>query len=280
MSYFGEFQRSIRESIAVWYLGQKYIGTFLEAVGLVLDGSVDGLIRGLRLSQPLRCDTVAFGALSKDRKRKLYPNEPEASKRERLRKWRQLARSEACHYGAMINLAPYFLPGTPPKILIAHQSGDPGGGAITTWHIYDPSLPESQRYSWYRPAVSNFNYDGQTAKWSRWFCYIDLSGTGIAPPNTYDDGHKYDDGAVYDSPYLTPAKTSDIVNILLDSNAPHMHLSAVVLTWTPIDITAMPVQDVTGWWSLPNGKWGSTIDSVTHLGTRPPYMIWLYDQPG
>lgn len=276
MSYFGQFQRIIRENVAVWYLRQKNIGTFLEAIGLVLDGSIDGLRRGLRLSQPLRCDVEWFGPLSKDRKRPLYPNEPEASKRQRLRMWRQLARSAGSAYGAMANLQPYFLPGTLPRILIAHQSGDPGGGAITTWHVMAPD----GSYSWYRPATSNHNYDGQTAKWSRWFCYIDLSGTGITPPNTYDDGHTYDDGAVYDSPQLTPAKCADIVNILLDSNPPHAWLSAVVLTWTPIDITATPVQDATGWWSLPAGHWGTTVDTSTGHGTRPPYMIWIYDNAG
>ena len=270
MSYFGEFQRIIREHGTVWYLGQKNIATFLESVGLVLDGSVDGFMRGLNLSRPLRCDKEAFPALSKDRKRPLYPYEPEASKRERLRKWRQLARSDASAYGAMINLQPYFLSGTLPTIYIVHQSGDPGSGPIATWH----TLGADGSYSWYRPVTSNFNY-GHPEKWSEWYAFVDLTSLGIVTGNVWDDSHTYNDGALYDGLGLGVGQAGDIVQILLDSNPPHAWLAGVFFIVGPgFDITATPTQDVSGWWNLPNGAgtWSNVIN-------RPPYIVTAYDNP-
>ncbi len=277
MGAFGKFQQLITD-IVPWYMRQQNVATFLEAIGLVLDGAHDGLLTGLRLSQPLRCIPEAFPALSKDRKVRLYPNETEASKRYRLAHWRQLRRTWGCHYGEMFNVQPYFLPGVPPTIHIVHQSG--GGSPVATWH----KMTAAGVYAWSRATPSNFNYDGQTSKWSRWGVFLDMSGTGIAPPNTYDDGHTYDDGARYDvgMPGGLPYQSQlDLVQMFRDVKAAHSWLMFVALDWTgTIDPAGTPIQDASGWWSLPNGKWGRRTDPTTGLGTRPPMIEWIYDVPG
>lgn len=261
------------------FLRNPNIARFLETVGFMLDLNVQSLAEGFRLSNPLKCDPSAFPSLSRDRKIRLYPNEPEASKRYRLSRWRQIRRHDGSAYGAMINLQPYFLPGVLPTIRIVHQSGDPGTGAIATWHTLSPAGV----YTVYSPTVSNFDYDGHPEKWSRWWAFIYMAGTGLAPPPTYDDGSTYDGGAVYDGPGLSAGQINDIATLLQGSNPPHAWLAGVALVWPPgdIDPTGTPTQDADGRWSLPNGAntWASTVDPTTGKATRPANVEWIYDNP-
>lgn len=266
--------------LAPKFIRQPNIARLIEAAAFMMDTNVQTLAEGFKLSNPLLCDVSAFPSLSKDRKIRLYPTEPEASKRYRLSRWRQIRRHDASAYGAMLNLQPYFYQTGPggsidkskaPLIRVVHQSGDPGSGPIATWH----TMSTAGAYTVYSPGSSNFNYDGRTTLWSRWWAFVDLTSNGLAAPNLWDDGHTYNDGALYDGTGLTTGQASDIVSILIDSNPPHAWLAGVFfIVGAGLDITAAPVQDVSGWWSLPSGAgtWGN-------VSKRPPYIVTAYDNP-
>ncbi len=288
-------QRAARKYLrtgAPWMLA-RYASTFFESIGALLDteaqrvldgrlaanpyaGTGDGTAR-LATGQRIECQPDALPWHANDRALPLYGTEPLASKRYRLSRWHQLHARRGTPWGEMEHVQPYFLPGVAPVIHIVHQAGD---GSSATWRRMAADGTRSQ----HRATPSNFNYDGQTSKWSRWGAFLEMDGTAFTPPNTYDDGHTYDDGAVYDAGGANPftaAQCADIVSMFLDWKAAHSWCMFIVLVWgTTVDPTATPVQDPTGWWSLPNGKWGSTVDPVTHLGTRPPYMQWIHDQHG
>ena len=282
MSYFGLLQKTIA-NVAVWYLRQKNLGTFLESSGLLLDGAADGMVQGMRLGYPLRCPSNQLPVIAYDRGIRLYPSEPDASKRQRLRMWWQLHKQRGSHQGEMRHVAPYFLPGGLPTIRIVHQSGD---GLTATWHTLDTS----GKYTSAVAGPSNFNFDGKTSEWSRFFGVIDMSTTGFSPPRAYDSGGQYDtSGWQYDEGAvpLTAQAMADIAAMLgVDWKAANSWCLGVALWWpmtggAPFPSAAgTPTQNAAGWWSLPNGAgtWASLV-GTDGRGTRPPNMTWILDNP-
>lgn len=155
MGFAGFLQQRI-SNLGPWFLQQRYIGTFLEAVGLTLDGAVESLAQGLRLSQPLRGDSSTLPSMSLDRGIRLYSTEPVASQRYRLSQWWNLRRQFGTHQGEMRNVQPLFLPNA-PVMRIVHQAGD---GSSATWHTLDASGV----YTVHKHTPSNWDFDGITWK--------------------------------------------------------------------------------------------------------------------
>jgi len=149
---------------APWWLRNRWIGTFLEAFAVVQDEAIETLGQGVRLGHPLRCDPSALPVISRDRGITIYPTEPIDSKRARLADWWNLHRQRGTHQGELRNLAPYFLPAT-PLMRIVHQNGS---GTRATWHTLD----SSGVYTIHKAEPSNWNWDGQTSKWARWWAIL------------------------------------------------------------------------------------------------------------
>jgi len=277
MSFPGLIQ-SIGARIAAWYLGGKNIATVIEAANLTLDGAADGMLVGMRRSQPYRCTTDAFADLSKDRKIRLYPNESEASKRYRLAHWRQIRRTRGCHYGEMINVQPFFLgPGGAtvdssgvsflPWIRVFHQSGDPGGGALTTCHTLDPL----GNYTWQRSAFA-WNWDGNTSQWSRFWMVIYLPANFATSFAYWDRLGSWDDGvSIWDG--VPSNLLASIVQGVLEAKAAHSHFGGLIVTsLQPTDSIpgfsgSHPFDPTRSAWSansdgstnVPVGNWASPI---------------------
>jgi hypothetical protein len=257
--YTGPIERLIHEA-APWYIQSDYVGTFLRAVGSALDSFVVKLKQGLALSQPYLCDASALPSLAFDRRLRMYATESELSQRERLAQWLQLHRQRGTHQGELRHLQPYYLPAR-PLIKIVHQDGA-GDGAV--WHTLDTS----GTYSVSRVTPSNWDYDGQTAKWARFWVLL------FSPPSwalqTYDSGCRYDDTGVYYDGLIT-AVGIDLVSMIREWQGAHSLLQSFILVDTP----NVPIQSPLTLES-PAGNWGSPLASD---GTqpRPSYLYWLYD---
>lgn len=299
-SFVGTLQALVYK-IAPWFLQGPKLGAFCEAIGLVLDGSVDTLVAGLRLAQPLLCDVSALPHIAADRDILLYDTEPTFSQRYRLSKYLQLHRYRSTHFGEMSNIQPFFLGtdglGLIPTIKVVHQSG--GGSPVATWHTlspYDASgeylgvspFPpgSSGTYTVTTASPSNWNYDGQTSKWSRWWCIIHLP-PGYAHEITYDSGAVYDAGAVYDG--ISALAVADIVAGLKEAKGGHSRLAGVIVTSLqptdsipgfpgahPFDPTSSSTTNADGSTNLPVGNWGSVI-GPDNKPTRPSWASWIYE---
>lgn len=283
-----------------WFQGPN-LTTLLQAIGSEWDARAEQVLRGRMQAIPyaggdgsaqrvgaarladgrlIECEPFVLPVHATDRGIPLYPTEGLLSQRIRLSQWRQLHQQRGTHRGELLHVRPYFADTvargfTYPVMRIVHQSGS--GHAV--WH----TMSSAGVYSVYRPASPNFNYDGRTSLWSRWWAFVEMQGTGFTPPYTYGDGDTYGDGILYGEGGTLPftaARQADVVSMFADWKSAHSWLGGVVLVWGgSIDITAAPVQDATGWWSLPNGKWGNVVDPVTHIGTRPPSFEWILDTP-
>lgn len=269
MSFVGTIQRLVAR-VGPWFLHSRNIGRFLQAFAIVYDNAITALQQGLALSHPLRCDPSAFPVLSRDRTIRLYPSEPDASKRARLADWLQHHRRRATHLGELMHSQPYFLPDK-PIMRIVHQDG--AGASATWWSIAaDGSLSE------HKAVPSNWDYDGHAEKYSR-FWVILYAPASILHLARYDDGTLYDDGAVYDG--LMTQIANDITGMILESKAAHSRLEAYILATDPasFDPTATAVVSAEGWTTLPTSNWGVAItpppDSVR---TRLPTAIWIYER--
>ena len=269
MSFVGTIQR-LTARVGPWFLHSRNIGRFMQAFSIVYDNGITALQQGLALSHPLRCDPSAFPVLSVDRTIRLYPSEPESSKRTRLAKWLQIHRRRGTHLGELLHSQPYFAP-EHPVMRIVHQDG--AGASATWWSIAaDGSLSE------YKAVPSNWDYDGQTYKWSRFWVILYVPSSIFALAR-YDDGTLYDGGAVYDGMIIQIAR--DIAGMILESKSGHSRLQAYILATDPasFDPTATAVTSPDGWTSLPVGNWGSSMsgppDSVY---TRPRSAVWIYER--
>jgi hypothetical protein len=268
----GKFQKFLSEKVP-WFLQDPNGGAFLEALGLTLDNGVQTLVTGLRQFNPLLAFVDNLPYIGNNRSIRRYPTEPVQSYRVRLQRWRQIRHFVGTHYGQMISLQPYFLPGALPRIRIVHQMGD---GSRCTWHTLNPD----GTYEVYRAIPSNWDWDTFAEQWSRFWVIIDVSGMSTAGAAQWDDGiADYDDGVTVWDGYLTGAKRDDIVAIINDSKAAHSTLWGVILATDPdsFDPTSTAVTDVNGATSLPIGNWGSAIDPVTGLPSRLATAAFAYD---
>lgn len=287
---FGTFQQSIGR-IAVWYLRQRNIATFLEAVGLTLDGATQTLYTGLDLSNPLRCPSSQLPVISADRKIRIYQTEPDASKRYRLAHWRQLRRTFGSHYGEMLNIQPFFLGtdglGPLPTIRIVHQSGFPAAGGLprATWHTLAPD----GTYSVVRRSTSNWNWDGVASKWSRWWCIIYLP-PGFVDSFNWDSGPSFtwDSGLIWDG--VPAAVFADLFGGLTEAKAAHSRCCGLITTSLqptddipglpgvhPFDPESVSTTNADGSTNLPIGNWGElSYSSGPNIGrhTRAPWATF------
>lgn len=269
MSFVATVQRLVG-NVGPWFLHSRNIARFLEAFAVVYDTAITSMQQGLALAHPLRCDPSAFPTLSVDRGIRLYPNEPEASKRVRLAAWLTFHRTRATHLGEMMHSQPYFLPDR-PVMRIVHQDG--AGASATWWSIAaDGSLSE------HKQVPSNWNYDGQTAKFSRFWVILYVPAS-VFSLTRWDDGSLWDGGAVYDG--MLSAISIDIVDMILESKGAHSRLQGYILATDPasFDPTATAVTDPSGWTSLPVGNWGTPVSPPpVSVRTRLPSAVWIYER--
>lgn len=265
---FGGTIQAIAGRLGPWFINNKNLSTFKQALGLTYDAAIYELSQGLRLSQPLRCDESALPVLSRDRSIRIYPTEPVDSQRIRLAQWLPLHRTRGTHIGELKHSQPYFLPDT-PVMRIVHQDG---AGASATWH----TIGADGSYSLHRATPSNWNYDGQTSKWSRWWVitYIPAALLNLAH---YDDGSAYDSGLIYYDGVRTQV-ARDLVAMMLEWQSAHSRMQAYILATDPasFDPTSTSTTSPDGWTSLPVGNWGSPISSGG-VRTRPPSALWIYE---
>jgi hypothetical protein len=269
---FGELQRLVGRIIARGpkFLGGRNILTFLESSAAMLDGGLEALNQGVLLAHPLGCDASALPQISRDRRIKIYPTEPEISKRFRLSRWLQLRRQFDTHQGEMRNVQPMFLPAT-PVLRVVHQDGL---GNRATWHTLDASGV----YSVYKKTPSNWNWDGQTTQWSRFWVIVYTDQLGLDAAEDWDDGQDWDGGSLWGGS-LTFAQITDIVDGIREAKGAASILWGLILASDPasFDPTASVVVDPTGWSTLPNGKWGYSVDPVTGQPTRLPTASYPYN---
>lgn len=286
MGFVGTFQR-LASTLGPYYINGPNVGRFRQAVALTLDDAAQTLWQGLNLSNPLTCDVSALPKLSVDRKIRLYPNEPELSKRYRLANWHQLRRQFGTQQGALRNLQPFFaqsIQGVLPNITLAgapmlravHQDG---AGAGATWHTLD----SMGKYSVHRATPSNWNWDGVSGKWSRCWVIVYLPVTHAAQPvwdgGQFWDGGPYQDGGDIWDGLFTADEYADMVAALTDAQAPHETYWGLIIATDPasFDPTASIVVNGDGTSNLPDGKWGFVIDNATGKPSRLASAVFPYD---
>jgi hypothetical protein len=267
-AYVGALQQ-VLATLPPHYLKNRYGRAFLEAFGLTLDVGTESLLRGLMQSYPLRCEEASLSILEADRGIRRRGTETVQSHRVRLASFRQIHAHAGSHYGQMINLRPYFMPGAYPTIYCVHQMGD---GSCATWHKMAPD----GTYSYTRATPSNFDFDGVPAKWSREFWFIEIAGTRLDGSMTqYNDGSTYNGGQVYGG--VSAVHGADIKAILDEAKATHTIVWTLALTTGTIDPTGTAVTLADGSTTHPTGNWGPLVDPTTHAPTRPAHLRFYFD---
>lgn len=283
-----------------WFTG-PHISTFYEAVGNVLDceaqRAMDGRLASivyagaepfaakLSTGQRIECQPDALPQHFLDRSLTPYPSESILSQRLRLSRWHQLHADRGTLWGAIDHVRPYFADRVAagfayPQITIGFQTNEATPAAV--WYRVSPTGVRTIR----RVSPSNLNYNGQPAKRTRWWAFLEMTGTGYTPPPVWG-GFSWGDGTMWGSAGALPftAQRQADVAAMFDWKGAHSWKDGVVLIWpgyTALDIGGTPTQDANGRWSLPNGPntWGVLADPGTGKPTRPAGWQWIYDGGG
>jgi hypothetical protein len=256
--------------IGPWFVQNQNLAKLKEVLAIGLDVAQSNLEFGLQQSQPLKCHSSSLSILAKDRALPLYPSETDSSRRNRLSRWSHLHRRRGTHRGELENMRPYLYTGD-VTLRIVHQDGT---GASATWH----SLSTSGSYSVAHVSPSNWNYDGQPSKWSRFWAILNMPPSSVwwnAP--TYGGGRLYGDGCLYGAGISTQ-QASDIISLLKDWKSAHSRLAGVI--FSPADgitPTATLVTESSGATVMPNGNWGSRYNPSTGAPTRSRNHLWIYE---
>jgi hypothetical protein len=272
MKWIGALQRAIVERAPYW-IKAGFGGIFLQSLGLTLDTAQATLLHGLRQTRPLVAFEDALAYLGADRGIRRHPTEPLASYRVRLAKWRQIKRHSGSHYGQMINLQPYFLPTAQPMIRIVHQMGD---GSRATWHTLSPAGV----YSVHKQSPSNWNWDQNFTRWSRFWVIIYVDSLVGPVADNWDEGEEWDGGAIWDG-YLTSAQITDILAIVNESKAAHSMCAGIILATDPDSfdptMATTPIGD--GTFTHASGDWDKITREATNLPVRLGTAIFSYENP-
>ncbi len=283
-----------------WFQGpymRALLGGFAVALDDFRDRSIDGLrsaipyAAGARLADGrlIQCDADVLAYHSRDRGISIYSSEPELSKRVRESRFRQLKKRRGTHIGELENLQPFWLAtqsSVLPTVKIVHQ--DNQGSPSAVWYTLTPAGVVSVK----RRNTSNWNYDGNANRWSRFWVLLHLP-PGYSSIVVYDDGSTvYDGGAIYDG--VTALAIRDMVANIKEAKAAHSRLAGIIATTLqptdlipgvagthyPFDPGDTAQTSAEGWTSLPVGNWASIVDPATGLPTRPPWASWLYEDQG
>ena len=276
-SFIGVIQ-SLVATVSVWFVSNRYIGTFLQACAAVMDQGIQTLATGLQLTNPLLCDVSQLPILAADRGIDLYPGEPIASQRQRLAQWLPLRRSFGCAIGQMRNLVPFWQASYPtkpvPRMRIVSTSG---GNGFTSWWTLNPD--GTTEYFVY--VGSNWNWDGVFSAWSRTWLIVDISGLGFTP-QTWDGGPTWDEaGELWDGG-VTYQQIQTIIasfNSPNGSKAAHETLWGVIFTTDPTAFDPTdPITVNTGAGSnLPDGNWAWPVNPATGYRSWPTTAEVVYN---
>jgi hypothetical protein len=265
--YLGVLQRFV-SSVGPWFVQGRTLGGLREAFAATFDSAETALEAGMQLSQPLRCDESALPIIAKDRSIPIYPAEVKASQRARLANWLPLHRQRGTHQGELKHLQPYFLPDR-PLLHIVHQTGD---GLAAVWH----SLSSDGVYSTEIVTPSNWDFDGRSALWSRFWLIVNMPSGWVNAPQ-YDVASYWDNCAEgYDG--IDQQEALDIIALAKGWKSAHSRLAGVLVNsgTYPIAPENMTVS-VDGWTSLPvAGNWKSYVNS-NGTRARNPYVTFLYE---
>jgi hypothetical protein len=292
----GVYQQLVPTWAPPW-MQQENGRIFLEAFGAELDARAAAMLWARLQANPfaggptasregaarladgrlIECDAWVLPLHAAQRGITLYPTESELSKRIRIASWWKLHAHRGTHRGELEHVFPYFAdrPAS-PTIWILHRSGS----GVTVRHKMDPS----GAYSVTRDGA-DFDFDGNTAKRSRWWAFLDMTGTGFTEPERYGTGRRYGDGGIYGeggADPFTAARKADVIAMLREWKSASSRLAGVALFWgsSAFDPTsATPVQDATGWWSMPAGHWGRLVVNDGRA-SRPPGLVWIHEDRG
>lgn len=260
------------DRICPYFLRGPNAGKFLQSVALMLGASAQDLDQGLRMTQPLRCDSSALPVRSDDRTIRLYPSEPESGARLRLANWLSEHRQRGTDQGKLLHSRPYFLPNT-PIVRIVHQPSP----ASAVWH----TLEADGTYSVHVQTPSNWPYDSKTTRWWRYWVILYVP-TDLFRACHYDDGGLYDGMGIDGLPEAYAGTTStqiarDLVDMMLEFERLGEYMQAYILATDAASFDPTAAASAPGpATAMPDGYWDrNMVGGVCH---RNPTAFWLYER--
>lgn len=283
-----------------WFRG-RYISTFYESVGRVLDSISQRVLDGMcaevvwagpdpgapRLSsgQRIECQPDALPYHARDRELILYATEGLLSKRIRLSRYLQLHTERGTHWGEIEHVRPYFadfvaVGGSYPTFRIFFQTNEPTPQGVCYTMAPDGSRSIFKGCDW--------DWQGTPERRCMWWAVIHLPPgfpAYAAGAETWDSGTWDDPGTVWDG--LPAAVFADLWQMFYDWKSASSWFGGLIVTalqpgdaipgfpgFHPFDPTEAAQIDAYGTSTLPMGQWDSPVyltGAFTGNPTRPSW---------
>lgn len=234
---------SFRSSIAAvappWLRG-PVAARFLYGFGAVMDATAEWMRQGVLARFPGAGAPDALPYIGRDRQIVRGFAESADSYAERLRRWLDDWRVAGSPISVLAQLRGYLL-GVRPVLRTVDNTGN--------WH----SLDASDVHTWSRGA--NWNWDGLTARWWRWWAIVYSSAGPWETEGTWSDGStSWGDGGTWGTT-ATTAEVETLRAILAQWRSAHALPQWIVVAFDPdsFDPTAPEPDGTWGTWSVDDG---------------------------
>lgn len=237
------FRDRLATIAAAPWLRKIWLLRLLYAIALEFDALVEMLRLGARACSPETAPSDALPVLGRERGIRRGFVESVSSYAARLIRWLFDRRMKGNAQATMRQLQGY-LTGYEVPIRIVNPQG--------AWHTLSyQGIP-----TYYRAIPTNWDWDGVTASWSRYWVILYPSSALWETDGTWNDPGTWDDGGTWDST-ATPDQVATVRAIIAEWNPPHAKCAGITIAF---DAGAFrPNESGTG---FPSGDWGTWGHSV------------------
>jgi hypothetical protein len=226
--------------------GKTAIFSYLYAIALVGDATVEFALQGLQARWPGVGTPTALPRLGRDRCIRRGFAESDDSYAGRLPAWLDDWRRAGNPFGLMHAVRDYLSPAR-PLLRIVNASG--------TWYTLHPDDTEEVVQTW--PAL-NWDWDGDASKPTRFWLVIYSDAGPWTPGTSYDDGNPWDGGATFGTS-ATAEQVATLRAIVRDFKSAGDRCSHIIVAFDPTSFAPTAAPGDPG---MPDGTWGHWSKNV------------------
>lgn len=211
------FRDRLPELARAPWLQRYWLYRLLYAFALHVDALWDWVVLGMLARYPTHAPPDALPVLGRERGIRRGFAESLDAYAARLLRWLPDRKIKGSPYALMEQLAGYFT-GYSVRIRVVNAAG--------SWY----TRLSDGTYEWYSASPSNWDWDGDTASWSRYWIILYVPTALWSPEGLWSNPGTFGDGGVWGSS-MAYEQGQAVKAIVRDWNPPHARCEDIIITW-------------------------------------------------